>query len=61
MILSDFLETIQDVNGYSHEDELFSDAMIAEMEVDIYGLQVYFPVFLLKSNSRLQADFLNIS
>ncbi|XP_057776726.1 uncharacterized protein LOC130995460 [Salvia miltiorrhiza] len=30
----------QDVNADSLDDELFSDAMIAEMEADIYGLQI---------------------
>ncbi|KAK6143991.1 hypothetical protein DH2020_020811 [Rehmannia glutinosa] len=30
----------EDVNGEGHEDELFSDAMIAEMEAGIYGLQI---------------------
>ncbi|KAL2236369.1 UNVERIFIED_CONTAM: putative serine/threonine-protein kinase [Sesamum indicum] len=29
-----------DGNADGHEDELFSDAMIAEMEADIYGLQI---------------------
>ncbi|KAL0300116.1 UNVERIFIED_CONTAM: putative serine/threonine-protein kinase DDB [Sesamum angustifolium] len=29
-----------DDNADGHEDELFSDAMIAEMEADIYGLQI---------------------
>lgn len=30
----------QDANANSHEDDLFSDAIIAEMEADIYGLQI---------------------
>lgn len=33
---------MQDVNADSLDNELFSDAMIAEMEADIYGLQVWF-------------------
>ncbi|KAI3461032.1 hypothetical protein Pfo_017695 [Paulownia fortunei] len=37
---ADCLEMMQDVNAEGHEDELFSDAMIAEMEADIYGLQI---------------------
>ncbi|KAH6815161.1 kinase superfamily with octicosapeptide/Phox/Bem1p domain-containing protein [Perilla frutescens var. frutescens] len=39
-ISSDCLELMQDVNADSLEDDLFSDAMIAEMEADIYGLQI---------------------
>ncbi|KAL3620530.1 hypothetical protein CASFOL_035442 [Castilleja foliolosa] len=30
----------QDANGEGHNDELFSDALIAEMEADVYGLQI---------------------
>ncbi|XP_042057164.1 uncharacterized protein LOC121801813 isoform X1 [Salvia splendens] len=30
----------QDLNADSHDNELFSDAMIAEMEADMFGLQI---------------------
>ncbi|KAL0418574.1 UNVERIFIED_CONTAM: Mitogen-activated protein kinase kinase kinase-A [Sesamum radiatum] len=33
-------DAANDGNADGHEDELFSDAMIAEMEADIYGLQI---------------------
>ncbi|XP_051142953.1 uncharacterized protein LOC127259588 [Andrographis paniculata] len=33
-------QDLEDVNADSHEEELFSDAMIAEMEADLYGLQI---------------------
>lgn len=33
---------MQDVNADSRGNDFFSDAMIAEMEADIYGLQVCF-------------------
>ncbi|KAK4441525.1 putative serine/threonine-protein kinase DDB [Sesamum alatum] len=33
-------DAANDGNAIGHEDELFSDAMIAEMEADIYGLQI---------------------
>ncbi|XP_042063603.1 uncharacterized protein LOC121807435 [Salvia splendens] len=47
-ILSPFEEPVnaspdldsQDLNADSHDNELFSDAMIAEMEADMFGLQI---------------------
>lgn len=38
---------MQDLNADSHDNELFSDAMIAEMEADMFGLQVRFPFHIL--------------
>lgn len=42
------LGLMQDANADNQDDELFSDALIAEMEADMYGLQVSFFFFLEK-------------
>lgn len=43
------------VNADSHKDELFTDAIIAEMEAGVYGLQV---CFLFPFSRVIEAQFL---